>query len=294
MLFQCIRSAIKDWKITCKGQKGEYELLQIAHRLEKGLLIENPRPMWGWGKAERSAELIRTVNDLFSLETGGSVLRAYLNTKENSMYEKDREQLTWFMNKYLSELDKGKGGTICYKWNPLSVEDVNVVERLFNTRHSIRSFSDKDVSESLLLKAIGLALRCPSACNRQPFRVYVIDNSTKQSIVKDDSIQGNKFLFVTGDITAFNVGEFNDWIVSPSIFVGYLTLSLHLYGIGSCVMRKDLVRDTSYNEAIKTTCGIPEEEKLIVELAIGNYKKDNVVPYSNRHDAKEITSFVRK
>lgn len=292
MLFQCIVSAIKDWKIACEGQKEQYELLQVAHRLEKGLLIENPRPLWGWEKAKRLAYLINQVDDVFFKETGFSVMNAYLDSKERSNFKKDRDKCAIFKKENPIEHICDYGGAIIYRHEGFKEEEVLLIEKLFKTRHSIRSFTNENVPESSLIKAIDIALRCPSACNRQPFHVYVINKETKERIENSESYSGSHFLFVTGDIRAFALGEFNDWIVSPSIFVGYLTLALHLYGIGSCVIRKDLVCDTQFNKAVKAVCKIPNEEKLILELAVGYYKTENLVPFSNRHKGSEIVTFI--
>ena len=294
MLFQCLSRTIKDWRIACKGQKAEFELLQTAHRLEKGLTIETPRPLWGWEKAERIAKLNQIVDDAFCKKTGDSVLRAYLNSKRNSPYQEDRDRCLLFEKTYsLSQERSEEGGITMYKWNAFSNEEIAIIEQLFNTRHSIRTFRDDEISEIALRKAIDLALRCPSACNRQPFHIYVVDKAVKDRIGNSEGYNGDKYLFITSDVRAFTIGEFNDWIVSPSIFAGYLTLSLHLYGIGSCVIRKDLVCDTQFNNAVRAECNIPKDEKLILELAIGYYKSENNVPYSNRHKSTEIISFVK-
>lgn len=292
MLFQCIIRAIKDWRIACKGQKEQFELLQVAHRLEKGLLIENPRPLWGWEKANRLVDLINLVEDGFSKETAISVLNAFLKAKEYSKNEEDCDKCRLFKETHIIGTISDKGGATIYRHEAFSLDEVVTIEKLFNTRHSIRSFTEEIVPESSLIKAIDLALRCPSACNRQPFHVYVINKETKEKLGNSEGYSGSQFLFVTGDIRAFALGEFNDWIVSPSIFVGYLTLALHLYGIGSCVIRKDLVCDTQFNKAVKGVCNIPNDEKLILELAVGYYKTDNLVPFSNRHKGSEIVSFI--
>ena len=293
MLYQCLKRSFIDWKAVCKGQKAKYELLQTAHRLEKGLTISTPRPLWGWGKAERLYELLLVVDDSFAKDTGRSVLTAYLNSKEESKNEQDRQECLMFRNKHITENGTGQGGAILYNYDSLTNKDIQTVEKLFKTRHSIRDFLDLEIPDAVLLKAIELALRCPSACNRQPFHIYVIDNKTKDKIGNSEGYNGNKYLYITGDIRAFTIGEMNDWIVTPSIFAGYLTLALHLYGIGACVIRKDLVCDTQFNNEVKKVCGIPKEERLILELAIGYYKKENIVPYSNRHNANEITSFIK-
>ena len=139
-----------------------------------------------------------------------------------------------------------------------------------------------------------MALRCPSACNRQPFRVYAIEPNKLAKHLGRNSLQyeGNRVLIVTGDIRAFTKGELLDWIVSPSIFVGYLTLSLHSLGIGSVVVRKDLVKTSEYNDAIRYITGMDKSEQIILELFIGYYKNEFFAPVSNRLTAEEIVRFV--
>ena len=70
-----ITSFFHQYFIVKKGQKEEFEILQIAHRIEKGLLQKNPKPRWGWEKIERLqylmsnaifAELSYSLSDLKS------------------------------------------------------------------------------------------------------------------------------------------------------------------------------------------------------------------------------------
>ena len=104
--------------------------------------------------------------------------------------------------------------------------------------------------------------------------------------------KSDKVLIITGDIRAFTTGELLDWIVSPSIFVGYLTLALHSLGVGSCVIRKDLVKQSQYNDTLKEVAGIGESERIILEMFIGYYKDAFVAPVSNRANANDIIRFV--
>ena len=52
-----------------------------------------------------------------------------------------------------------------------NIEDV---EKMFTTRHSIRDFADSEVEMARIEKAIRLAQSCPSACNRQGVRTYIV------------------------------------------------------------------------------------------------------------------------
>ena len=83
--------------LSSKGQIPKYEILQLSHRLEKGLLIDNPKPYWGWEKAYRIASLLKENEDVFSNSTGRGVLRAYIESKKKSDNSKEREKAIKFL-----------------------------------------------------------------------------------------------------------------------------------------------------------------------------------------------------
>ena len=145
-----------------------------------------------------------------------------------------------------------------------------------------KELEDKLVDKKDINTAISLALKCPSACNRQVTNCYVYQSKELQTII------------LTTSIRAYGSGEFNDWFVSPSIFAGYLSLSLHLYGIGSCIYRKQLYGHHPYNEEMRKKCNIPSDEMIVLELRIGYYKNEFKVAVSNRHNADDITKYVEE
>lgn len=279
-----------------KGQKTSYTLLQLSHRLEKGLLIKNPKPMWGWDKAYLMEKLLKRCENDFSTITANAVLSAYLDAKSKSEFMEDREKYNVFLHTtgYQTISYEGLGGTQIVQAPLFSSQEQHQIQRLFFTRHSCREFAKRPVSNEDLTKAIEMALRCPSACNRQPFRIYAIAPEKLAEKLGRDHLQysGDRSLIITGDVRAFTTNEMLDWIVSPSIFAGYLTLSLHSLGIGSCVVRKDLVNESTYNLAIRTITGMDESEQIILELFIGYYKDEFEVPFSNRAKAESIITFI--
>lgn len=283
ILCQAIGYSWKCFWLTTKGQHPRYEILQLAHRLEKGLLNENPKPLWGWEKAERIATLLKVNNDEFSNRTGRGVLKAYIEAKENSDNIKERERAIKFIENHPEvEKEKTYGGTLLVNRNEIRFDNKEAIERFFSTRHSCRDYEDKLVSKDDINAAIELALKCPSACNRQVTNCYVYQSKELQTII------------LTTSIRAYDEGEFNDWFVSPSIFAGYLSLSLHLYGIGSCIYRKQLYGHHRYNEDMRKKCNIPSDEMIVLELRFGCYKESFKVASSIRHKADDITKFVEE
>lgn len=292
----CMKKVRADIRLLRKGQKSSYDLLQLSHRLEKGLLIQNPKSMWGWEKAERMAALLKKNKEAFSSATANAVLSAYLDAKSKSQYQEDLEKHADFMRKtgYQPIAYENVGGTITVNNPNFSESEQVAIHRLFDTRHSCREFADRHVSNKDIETAVQMALRCPSACNRQPFRVYAIDPAKLAKQLGRERLQyeGDRTIIITGDVRAFTNGELLDWIVSPSIFAGYLTLAFHSLGIGNCVIRKDLVKNSAYNEAVRRVTGMDESEQIILELFIGYYKDEFIAPASNRLQAKEIVQFI--
>lgn len=278
ILCWAIKYSISSWYLTVKGQLPRYEILQLSHRIEKGILNKSPKPMWGWEKARRLADLLQTNKDPFSTETGQGVLAAYINLKLRSSDPEERSLAELFTKQYGPI--QGQGGAYFIDRSDVILENKLEIEKLFHTRHSVRDFSDKKVSQEDINSAIALALSCPSACNRQPTKCYVYQSDEQQTIV------------LTVNIRAYDSGEFNDWFVSPSIFAAYLSLTMHLYGIGSCIFRKQLYGNHPYNIKMRKLCDIPEEEMIIIELKFGYYKDRFEVACSNRTTVEDITSYT--
>lgn len=288
MVFHYLKYVVRIVRVLMKGQSETYEIMQLAHRLEKGLVHQSPKPMWGWEKAERLCLLLTKNKESISYETGLAVINKYLEAK---MLVADECKLAiGLKSKYNLGLTDTDGGAIYLPKPIISDVDIATFEKIVSSRHSVRNFDNKHLDIARINKAIKLALNCPSACNRQPFKVYVLSDDLRKSIgVVDES---SASLYVTGIIDAFCVTEMLDWIVSPSIFVGYLTLSLHLYGIGSCIYRKDLVCDTEYNRKVKKVCDIPDTEQIILELRIGDYPSVINAAVSNRFSISQITKYL--
>lgn len=295
LFIRCIMKVVSDIKQLSKGQKANYDLLQLSHRLEKGLLIRNPKPLWGWEKAYRIADLLKNNNDEFSSITAKAVLSAFLEAKSSSPFNEDKVQYKSFLRKtdFLPIAYKGLGGTRSVVKTDFSDVERNVVEKLFDSRHSCREFVDKSVSIDDIKKAVNMALHCPSACNRQPFKVYVIEPSNlEKELGKRLQYKGDKTLIITGDLRAFAPSEAPDWLISPSIFAGFLTLSLHSLGIGSCIVRKDLINPSAYNNAIRTVSGMTDSECVVLEMFVGYYPDEFSIPVSNRMTANEVVRFI--
>ena len=295
--YKKISALLNNVAILFKGQSRQGHILMISHRLEKGLCISNPRLLWGWEKAEELTALMAgEVDDSFAKETGLAVLHAFLSHKKTSNNEVEIRRLKRFELQHKGILnldyDPTKGGTILLSKKELMC---NIqIEELLKSRHSIRDFAETDVPVEKIVKAAELANYCPSACNRQPSHVYIIPDNLWRQFTNDPNqvYNANKHLLITARKSDFALSEIEDWVVSASIYAAYLTLCLTSEGIGSCVIKKGLIDDKHYQE-LKKYCSIPKDEKIILEIAVGNYKESFKVPVSNRKSVNDLITIIQ-
>ena len=238
----------------------EAEIVRNVHSIEKGLSIKCPRAGFGVKKIN---EMFSLIDEYLKLTEEKTVLffvtdavSEYLEYQKSVGFESEDIRIIEEKNEKLKEkigsCDEVCGGTVTFNRNDIPFTYGNV-ESLFNTRHSIREFSGEAVPEELLSKAIALAQRAPSACNRQAVRVYSISAKDYINAIGNmDGIGGfaedvDRFLLITGVKSAYRRGEKNQFIVSASMFASYLTLSLHSLGIGACTVQHSLYPSKAFS-----------------------------------------------
>lgn len=295
LLLKTWRSGFHYQRLLWNGQKRSSYIIQTVHRLEKGLCIKNPKSLWGWEKADIlvkliNEELISSNPDYYAVKCAIAVLVAYKNHKLNTNNEPDIEKAKNFTIPSIELFDAQFGGCISVNMGcEIDSKFLDVV----NSRHSIRNFKEKSVNIETLKVAIDLANKCPSACNRQPYKVYIVDAKKKiDAKLSKNEYNADKFLIITGIVNDFSNSEINDWLISATIFAGYLTLTLQYYNIGCCIMRKDLVVETEYNKGIRDICRIPQNEQIVLEMAIGYPNETSIVPVSKRKEVEDLIKLV--
>lgn len=280
----------------------EADIVRYVHSIEKGLSIANPRLGFGVAKIEYMFSLVERYrkiekNNLDCLYFVCDALQAYLDFHVANDFE--NENIINIKDKYLElkkqlpPVEEKFGGV-----DTISISDMDFnvleIEKLFNTRHSIREFSGEKISDEEIKKAIKLAQRSPSACNRQGVRIYSVSS---EKYMKDigNSLEGiggfaedvDRFLLITGKQSAYSLSEKNQYIVSASMFGAYLTLALHAYGIAACTIQRPLTPQRSWIEFCEKN-QIPRDEQLVMMIGIGKYKEKCTVPLSKRYAIDKI------
>lgn len=270
------------------------ELIRNVHSIEKGLCISNPRLGFGHKKQEEMLKQMQLLKGsdvelhCYALKMAADAICEYIEFHDSCGYtdefiEKMRDDLKSF-----SITKDGKyGGTSLFNTSDLESFDKEMIERFFCTRHSIRDFSDSDINDELLSKALILAERAPSACNRQGVRAYVIGGDTLDSLASKLSDVGGfiekakRLIVITGKVNAYRTNEINQYIVSSSIYAAYLSLTIHLYGMGSCIIQRPVIWTKSW-DALRKQMNIDRDEQIVCMLAVGALKESCKVPVSYR------------
>lgn len=278
------------------------ELSRFTHSIEKGLTISNPRLGFGHEKQKKMMQLIIQLEGSSSSYHRETCMVALDALKDYLAYHREKKYTDEFcceLEAFVKEHEvahEGKlGGVIAIKKSDC-VFNRDEIERFFHTRHSIRDFHDTDVDDVTLKKALKLAQYAPSACNRQGVRAYVLSKEMSGEIAKNLSGIGGfadkvaRFIMITGKTSAYRQEETYQYIVSASIYAGYLSLALHAHGLAGCIVQRQVLWSKDWDQ-LRMRLEIPEDEQLVMLVAVGNMKDEFLVPVSHRLQNEEMIKF---
>jgi nitroreductase len=161
-------------------------------------------------------------------------------------------------------------------------------DKLALSRISVRDYSPIEVDDNLIYDSINIAMKTPSVCNRQSWRVHFIKD--KELLSKTVSIQGGftgngfnlrKLLLITVDLRYFSsANERNQGYIDGGIFLMSLVYALTYNEIATCIL--NAMFNKNKDEEIRELLGIEEPEILIGFIAVGTYPDMFKVPASLR------------
>lgn len=273
------------------------EIIRNTHSIEKGLSLDNVRLGFGVKKIREAYGIILAYKD-----NGGNInsepikmfldaLSSYLRFHKEIDYTDDviSEVTTIYESlcNLVSLSSTIHGGTLLVDKPKYTTEEKEIFTKFINDRHSVREFDKTPVDISKLHQSIELAMRCPSACNRQCYRVHILDHKDFDIITGWlEGIGGfvdelDKLLIITGKVSMYRKEEEYQHVVTSSIFAGYLTLTLQMNEIGACVIQRNLHPNNRW-ELLSKQLEIPGDELPVCCIGIGSLKSQYKVPVSYR------------
>lgn len=165
------------------------------------------------------------------------------------------------------------------------------------TRHSIRTFQSLAVPVDEIRQAISLAIRAPSSCNRQPWKVYLVEN--REIIRTLLELQGGLrgwgepacLLTITSDSALYgNPYERHVPFVDGGLFAMTLVYALHTRGLANCML--NAAQPDHVASSVRRILGASFSEVIVCFIAVGYAKDDTVFPKSPRIPVESVLKVV--
>ncbi|MFT4071752.1 MAG: nitroreductase family protein [Dysgonamonadaceae bacterium] len=270
------------------------------HTLEKGMSM--PKIRYGFGQ-KKIETLLNLIKEYYRLNYNVSRSQFIAACSVLSKYYQLHLDAEYDIHKYFNQNDYSfvsqyahpeVGGAITIKKDNYFPDSTFDFETFAKSRHSVRYFSNEFIEADKVARAVEIANYCPSACNRQSSRAYLVNNKEMvqdilgiQKGVLATSEYIHQLIVVTSNRNYFfTSGERTQLFVDGGIFLESLLLSLHNEGVAVCTLHWSLNR--THDAKIKKILDLSKGEKVIALLAIGKLDGDINVPASHRKSINEL------
>ena len=275
-------------------------VLLLAHSLEKGMGVENIKANYGVQKANQLISLLDEMikkddANNFAFNEGYSVLKRWLEFKKDNNEEASKVKER-FENLKIKDFTLYPAGYSII--NKCDIENYTNIDfsNFIKTKHSMRKGAFEPITEEEINYVINIAKYAPSACNRQPCKIYFSTSIEKNKAIST-LVPGNKsfqedvpyYTILTADRKSFSAGESMQWYLNAGIFASYFTLALHSKNIGSCIFQFPAFYKTE--KSIRKICKIDKAEVITCIIGMGKYPETFKIIEAFRKPNSEILSF---
>lgn len=297
------RAASKGYAFVCAGNVRHTELrswiIADTHKIEKALSLRSPRPGFGAAVAKRLienlGEYVRAFGSDWCVETALEVLNDYQRYQTTcGLHDATIEEDVHTLAASCTTAGNGGGTQEIVREHILQQCRIPNIESFFSSRYSIRDFSSNPVDLSLIERAVAMAQKTPSVCNRQSWKAYVyMDEADKRRILELQLGNGGfgetagAVLIVTADLaTFFSFPERNQAWIDGGMFAMSLVYGLHAVGLGSCCLNWSA--EPARDRKLMRLVGIPRNEVIIMLIAVGHLPAELKVAHSTRKPLDEV------
>lgn len=279
------------------------ELLFQFHKIEKGLVMPGPKRFFGQEPARAVIKLLNTW-DLKGLSLDDPVylgaletLHAYKDRLQSESLDKDDKVLSYVQSFLINHPTRTRLLATPQLLGCISSDIANHsyhFDDLVSIRRSVRSFTSMDVSAETIKHAVGLAQLSPSACNRQPCRVYLVTDDIKKIALLALQNGNNGFghtiptlAVITSDSAAFfDASERHEPYVDGGLFSMTLMYALSAQDLATCCLNWCVSPDKDV--ALRKILPLADSEVVIMLMAIGHPEPEVLVPRSPRKSTENV------
>lgn len=306
LCFVKLQGLLTETRYLANGQKYsnprmiQTDLQIRVHAIEKGMSIGVLKEGFGNQKAIGIIEDLRVF-----LKKGGNrgyaeeacaVIHQYIKFKQGiGQYVDDvKSYYERFVKEFhIEQLEQG--GIYSLKYDDIRKKATGELPEVISSRFAVRDFGNKPIDISLLRKALQIAEKSPSACNRQSWRIHVYQGEKMNKVFnlqgggKSFASQMQAAILICGDLSSYYVSELNLPYVDGGLYGMNLMLSLHYYGIASIPLTMGLRQGQL--KKFKCEMNIPKNEVPVLLIGVGSYKDEFRVAVSHRYSFTQYTKF---
>lgn len=282
-------------------EKMQYTLLRLNHTIEKGMSMRNPRKGFGKQKVQKLLNHLSHYCDLY-INVDKEFLIYPLSTIHNYILYtiNSGEEIPEIVEAFNSlarrsgfEYNHVKGCVQLIHKSDIQAMASGGFSSLLLSRHSLRYFDGVPEIETIK-KALELAQRTPSACNRQGWKTHVFFNEDSVRLLRwQEGCRGFEeeircSIIVTANLKAFFDYEVHQAYIDGGLYAMNLINALHSLGLGTIPLSmgfkyKKLDDLSKFN--------IPANEVPIVIIGVGKLPETFNVAISERKDISITNTF---
>lgn len=294
-LLPRLSSGRSDW------HKLEPPLRVEVHALEKGMSIGAVRPGFGKAKAKELLSHLQRYYDVggrreFVTESC-SILDQYI--KYNKSLGTDMTDIELLFNHFCKR--NGVEPTLFGGIRELSSLDIQKTlhqdfSEFSQSRYAIRDFGTDIISREQIEKALKIAEKTPSACNRQSWKIHVYHRDDVRLKMFEQQGGSRGFyqdmqyaILICGDMNYYRFYELSQVYVDGGIYAMNLMYALHYCGVATIPLTMS-IRMNKLKPIIKAM-GLPKSEIPVLLIGVGSYKDHFKVAKSERVPYQEYTTF---
>ncbi len=294
------------WKRLCRYnasirtdkdmRKMQYTLLRENHIIEKGMSMRLSKHGFGQAKVTALVERLRKYSKLYGkldhdfLLYPLSTIKAYIAYQHRDNV--DVSDIETAFDKLCqesgipSESLQLPAGINLEQAVLLQAQARGDFSSLLYSRHSLRYFKDELPSKSVLEKALTLASRTPSACNRQAWHTHIyFGNDSHELLRMQDGCKGfyediHCSIVVTADMKGFLGHEPFQCFVDGGLYAQNLINALHYVGLGCIPLSCGFMSHKLLH--MQKIFNIPENEVMTVIIGVGVMPDEMKVAISTR------------
>jgi len=279
-------------------------LRRNVHRLEKGLSMPERRAVFAQDFIE---ETVTLYGHLLASESAGAaetkwahdVLDSYFASVDTSADRISAAHKNWAKLTATCDAD---ACFVPYTFDTLPpadpTADFNGFNALAQRRRSVRWYQDAPLPVDKINAAMQTALQAPSACNRQPFDMYLARSRDKVKKITDMPLGTKGFgsdlpavIAVVGDLSCYADPRDRHLIyIDAALVAMQFMLALSAMGLASVPINWPDLPDR--HQRLRQLLGLAPHQVPIMLIGLGVPDPESKVAYSAKKSVEEVLHYV--